>query len=177
MPHHKEFVITLLWNQWYWQQCFFWVLWNYLWRIWCRPKLEWSKCCPVSYDQHQNDWRWNIFEKRYPVILHEFSIRHGSGGVGEHSGGNRIIRDIKFTIAKLEVSCVKERRSIAPFGLSGGGPGLRGSNYWCRKLISSNSQQKISLGGKCSLNVNKGDRIIIMTPGGGGYGSKKVIKY
>lgn len=43
-----------------------------------------------------------IFQKLYPVILHGFSIRHGSGGVGEHSGGNGIIRDIEFTIEKLE---------------------------------------------------------------------------
>ena len=117
-----------------------------------------------------------VFEKRYPVILHEFSIRHGSGGVGEYNGGNGIIRDSEFTIANLEVSCLMERRSIAPFGLSGGGSGLRGLNYWCRKLVSSNTYQKISLGGKCSLKVNKGDRIIIMTPGGGGYGCEKVIQ-
>lgn len=88
-----------------------------------------------------------IFQKLYPVILHGFSIRHGSGGVGEHSGGSGIIRDIEFTIAKLEVSCLTERRSIAPFGISGGGAGLRGSSYWSRKLISSNTYQKFSLGG------------------------------
>ncbi|CUM56880.1 uncharacterized protein AC631_01499 [Debaryomyces fabryi] len=116
-----------------------------------------------------------IFEKRYPVILHEFSIRHGSGGVGEHNGGNGIIRDIEFTMANLEVSCLMERRSIAPFGLSGGGSGLRGENYWLRKLAKSHAHQKISIGGKCSLKVNSGDRIIIMTPGGGGFGNEKII--
>jgi len=116
-----------------------------------------------------------VFEKRYPVILHEFSIRQGSGGLGTHNGGNGITREIEFTMPNLEVSCLMERRSIAPFGLSGGGSGSRGVNYWLRKLATSNTYQKVSIGGKCSLKVNKGDRIIIMTPGGGGFGNENFI--
>lgn len=60
-----------------------------------------------------------LFEKRYPVIIHEFSIRHGSGGNGLHKGGNGVIRDIQFTYPNLEVSCLMERRAMAPFGLLG----------------------------------------------------------
>lgn len=116
-----------------------------------------------------------LFEKRYPVILHEYSIRKGSGGDGAHKGGDGVIRDIEFTYPGLEVSCLMERRSLAPFGLLGGDSGKRGVNYWYRKsLIDEAKYRKISLGGKTSVKISKGDRVIIMTPGGGGFGAKEV---
>ncbi|MDP7276203.1 MAG: hydantoinase B/oxoprolinase family protein, partial [Planctomycetaceae bacterium] len=37
-----------------------------------------------------------VIERRYPVRLHEFSIRHGSGGAGRHRGGAGIVRRIEF---------------------------------------------------------------------------------
>lgn len=112
-----------------------------------------------------------LFEKRYPVIIHEFSIRHGSGGNGLHHGGNGVIRDIQFTYSNLEVSCLMERRAMAPFGLLGGESGLRGVNKWYRKSETSDGYRRIFLGGKCTVKVSKGDRILIMTPGGGGFGT------
>lgn len=113
-----------------------------------------------------------VFEKRYPVILHEYSVREGSGGVGLHRGGDGVIRDIEFTYG-LQVSCLMERRSLAPFGLLGGGDGKRGMNYWLRKNEDNDEYRRISLGGKCTVEVSKGDRVIIETPGGGAYGAIK----
>ncbi|KAF9641589.1 putative 5-oxoprolinase protein [Lasiodiplodia theobromae] len=39
-----------------------------------------------------------VFERRYPVILREFGIRAGSGGKGQHDGGDGVVRDIEFRI-------------------------------------------------------------------------------
>lgn len=36
-----------------------------------------------------------VFERRYPVLLREFSLRPGSGGAGKHQGGDGVIRDIE----------------------------------------------------------------------------------
>lgn len=114
-----------------------------------------------------------LFEKRYPVILHEYSIRRGSGGDGQHRGGDGVIRDIEFTYPGLEVSCLMERRSLAPFGLLGGESGKRGVNFWYRKSLTKEGEyRRVSLGGKTSVKVSRGDRVIIMTPGGGGFGPK-----
>jgi 5-oxoprolinase (ATP-hydrolysing) len=55
-------------------------------------------------------------EKRYPVILREFSIREGSGGRGIHNGGDGCVRDIECR-APLKFSVITERRVIAPYGL------------------------------------------------------------
>lgn len=109
-----------------------------------------------------------VFEKRYPVVLHEFSIRKGSGGKGLHCGGDGCVRDIEFR-RPVQVSILSERRVIPPYGMAGGDEGQRGVNLWIRKC-EDGTTRTISLGGKATTPMNAGDRIIVMTPGGGGYG-------
>ncbi|KAF2147617.1 putative 5-oxoprolinase [Myriangium duriaei CBS 260.36] len=110
-----------------------------------------------------------VFEKRYPVLLHEFSVRRGSGGKGQRKGGDGCIRDIELR-KSMQVSILSERRVIAPYGMAGGQEGQRGVNLWIRKSPIDGSVRTISLGGKATTAMNAGDRIVIMTPGGGGYG-------
>ena len=120
-----------------------------------------------------------IFERRYPVILREFSIRCGSRGEGQHPGGEGVIRDVEFRLP-MQVSILSERRAYSPYGLAGGGDAACGINIWVRKVsvgdTSINSEEVeemyVSLGGKNTANMQKGDRIIVMTPGGGAWGSK-----
>lgn len=106
-----------------------------------------------------------VFERRYPVILRQFGIREGSGGRGKYFGGNGAIRDIEFR-QRVDVSILSERRAIAPHGLHGGEDGLRGLNLW----YQGGSKNVINIGGKKSVRVEAGDRIVLMTPGGGGCG-------
>ncbi|KAI9096588.1 Hydantoinase B/oxoprolinase-domain-containing protein [Phlyctochytrium arcticum] len=56
-----------------------------------------------------------IFERRYPVVLWQFGLRDGSGGAGEHRGGDGVIREIEF-LEPLDVSILSERRVFAPYG-------------------------------------------------------------
>ncbi len=110
-----------------------------------------------------------IIERRYPVRLHEFSIRRGSGGRGHHHGGDGIIRRIEF-LRPVRVSLLTERRGpYAPYGLHGGEPGALGRNT-LRKIDG----EIINLGGKASLDVAVGDVLTIESPGGGGWGSAKM---
>lgn len=64
------------------------------------------------------------------------------------------------------MSILSERRAFQPFGIAGGGPGGRGLNL----LQFGEDKRVISLGGKNTVPVSAGDRIVIHTPGGGGYG-------
>ena len=108
-----------------------------------------------------------IIERRYPVRLHEFSIRKGSGGAGQHRGGDGIIRRLEF-LKPLKISLISERRGeYPPFGLVGGEPGQIGENL----LQKSGQTSQESLGGKFSLSVQTGDTLTIKTPGGGGFGT------
>lgn len=108
-----------------------------------------------------------IIERRYPVRVLEFSIRRGSGGSGEHSGGDGIVRRLEF-LRPLKVSMLSQRRGpFAPFGLAGGGFGAVGRNT----LRRADTGTEIDLGGCFQIDVQPGDVLTIETPGGGGWGS------
>jgi 5-oxoprolinase (ATP-hydrolysing) len=107
-------------------------------------------------------------EKRYPVILREFSIRANSGGNGMHRGGNGVIRDMECR-APLKFSVITERRVTEPYGMKGGENGGRGANYWVKKRPNG-TDRWINLGPKNMVGMDTGDRCVIYTPGGGGFG-------
>ncbi|CAK8577994.1 unnamed protein product [Lathyrus sativus] len=106
-----------------------------------------------------------IFEQRYPVILHKFGLRANSGGDGLNRGGDGLLREIEFR-RPVTVSILSERRVHAPRGLRGGKDGARGANYILKK-----DNRKVYLGGKNSVEVLPGEILQILTPGGGGWGS------
>ena len=106
-----------------------------------------------------------IIEQRFPVRLWEFSIRRGSGGAGRSAGGNGVIRQLEFLEA-LEVSLLTNRRGDwPPYGLEGGQSGAIGHNTLLRK-----DRPAEPLSGQVQFTVEPGDRLVIETPGGGGYG-------
>ncbi|KAL4869533.1 Hydantoinase B/oxoprolinase [Aspergillus spectabilis] len=113
-----------------------------------------------------------IFKNRYPVLLHKFLIRYGSGGTGKYRSGNRYIRDIKFRIP-LQVSVLTDRCVTAPYSLKGGKEGERGQNIWVRKGPVTGATRMVSLGPRKTSHFTTGDRVIILTPGGGGYGAEQ----
>ncbi|KAJ2722570.1 hypothetical protein GGI07_003213 [Coemansia sp. Benny D115] len=141
-----------------------------------------------------------VLERRYPVVLRRFSLRPASGGCGLHSGGDGCVREIEFH-RSMAVSLLTERRVFAPPGLAGGMPGKCGMNLWKRRredngnqaIFEENSEisskdttenasasldgddqslyRVINIGAKNTVYVSPGDRIVIMTPGGGGWGT------
>jgi 5-oxoprolinase (ATP-hydrolysing) len=105
-----------------------------------------------------------ILEWRFPVEVERFEVRRGSGGEGRHRGGDGVIRRIRFTEA-MTAGILAGRRSIAPFGLEGGGDGLCGANYVER---ADGSIERFGATGK--VEMRPGDVFVIETPGGGGFG-------
>ena len=108
-----------------------------------------------------------ILESRYPVRLIKFLIRKNSGGKGRYKGGNGTIREIEFR-KNITATILSNRREVAPFGILGGGPGLTGQN-----ILKRVNKKNVILKSCDTININKGDRIIIKTPGGGGFGKKQ----
>jgi 5-oxoprolinase (ATP-hydrolysing) len=108
-----------------------------------------------------------VIEHRYPVRLHRFSIRGGSGGGGRWRGGDGLVREIEF-LAPLEISILSQHRVSAPYGMAGGGEGAVG-----RQVIVSADGTQRELAGIDGCEVGAGDRVTVETPGGGGYGTKK----
>lgn len=105
-----------------------------------------------------------VLESRYPVQVESFSIRKGSGGNGKHKGGDGVIRRIRFT-EPMNASILSNHRIVAPFGLQGGEDGMTGRN-WVERCNCSVEK----LGATASVQLEKGDVMVIETPGGGGCG-------
>jgi 5-oxoprolinase (ATP-hydrolysing) len=107
-----------------------------------------------------------VLEDRYPVLLEEFGIRHGSGGSGAHHGGDGAVRRVRFN-EDMTAALLSTRRETAPFGLEGGADGAKGT----ARIIRKNGES-IMLKGCDEIAVQAGDAIEIATPGGGGFGRK-----
>lgn len=106
-----------------------------------------------------------VLELRFPVLVEKFSIRAESGGKGQYCGGNGVIRRIQFREA-MTAHILSGRRQVEPFGLAGGQPGKTGKTQLIRADGSTTE-----LAATDTVEVDMGDAIAILTPGGGGYGS------
>jgi len=102
-------------------------------------------------------------EHYLPVRVRRYGLRPRSGGAGRHRGGDGIVREFEFLVP-CRVNILSERRRFAPYGLCGGSDGKLGRNRLRRGRILRD------LGSKASVRLEEGDRLIIETPGGGGYG-------
>jgi N-methylhydantoinase B len=104
-------------------------------------------------------------EYAYPLRVVRYAVRENSGGTGKFVGGDGIIREIE-SLVEAQVTLLTERRRSSPYGLSGGNPGSPGENA----VIKAGKTQPIP--GKGTFILNRGDRLVIKTPGGGGFGKK-----
>ncbi len=100
-------------------------------------------------------------EMKYPLRVLRYEIRQNSAGAGKFKGGNGLIREYEF-LAPAQVTILSERRTQQPWGLQGGESARAGVNTYNEKGIAA----------KASFNVKQGDRVVIATAGGGGYGKK-----
>jgi N-methylhydantoinase B len=107
-----------------------------------------------------------VLEHVYPVRIHRYALRRGSGGVGMFSGGQGIVREIAM-LEDVQAGILSDRRKVPPYGLKGGSPGRPGKN---EIIIGGKSR---SLPSKCTFRAPAGAIIRIETPGGGGWGDPR----
>ncbi|MDX8395785.1 MAG: hydantoinase B/oxoprolinase family protein [Mariprofundaceae bacterium] len=104
-----------------------------------------------------------VLEMHYPLRIRSYGIREGSGGMGKYRGGDGLIREWEV-LEDCHLSLLTERRTTQPYGLQGGGMGAKGRN----ELFRDGQWQPLK--GKCTVQMQAGDRLRIETPGGGGFG-------
>jgi 5-oxoprolinase (ATP-hydrolysing) len=105
-----------------------------------------------------------ILETRLPVRLDQFAIRRGSGGPGARKGGDGVVRSVTF-LEPMRANILADRRRVPPRGIMGGADAQAGRN-WVERTDGTVEM----LTATESTNVDVGDRFVIETPGGGGYG-------
>jgi N-methylhydantoinase B len=104
--------------------------------------------------------------QHYPIRVTAYGLRDDSGGRGAYDGGEGIVRELEF-LEPATVTLMGERRRTRPWGLAGGGPGASGEDWLIRPDGTTER-----LPGKTTFEVTAGDRLRILTPGGGGWGGR-----
>jgi N-methylhydantoinase B len=112
-----------------------------------------------------------VLERQLPVRVVSNTVRRGSGGRGLHRGGDGILRELEFLVP-VELGWIASRQRRGPWGLRGGG---RGSAGRLRVRISAGAKVH-SPGSQASLRLGAGARVVVETPGGGGYGSRRTSR-
>ena len=106
-----------------------------------------------------------VLEHRYPVRVERFAVRAGSGGGGRYRGGDGAVRELTF-LAPMSLSLLTQHRVEAPYGCDGGMPGAKG-----RQVLIRATGEIEGLAAVDGREVGPGDRLLLETPGGGGWGS------
>ena len=104
-------------------------------------------------------------EIEYPIRIWAQQPRVDSGGPGEFRGGLGIVRVIELLRGSAIASMRSDRHCTQPWGLRGGLAGARWS-----AVIDRAKDGLTVLPGRYSFRLEAGDRLIVMSGGGGGYG-------
>jgi N-methylhydantoinase B len=123
---------------------------------------------PVKDGENVLSWPSNISstpvevaERNSPLFFHYKRMRAGSGGGGRYRGG--LGQDILIESRSprpIVLSVMAERTKYPAPGLAGGGAGGRGDVRINGKRVDNRKQYVLE----------RGDRVLVSTPGGGGYG-------
>ncbi|HEY4809668.1 MAG TPA: hydantoinase B/oxoprolinase family protein [Solirubrobacteraceae bacterium] len=98
-------------------------------------------------------------EREFPLRVVEYALRHGSGGEGQHRGGDGVVRELE-ALTEMTFSLIAERRRHAPHGVDGGESGMPGVDLLDGRPLRS----------KITGILHAGQRLRVETPGGGGFG-------
>jgi len=107
-----------------------------------------------------------VIEANYPILIECQELRRGSGGKGRHRGGDGQRRIYKIVAPEMVMTSMVERCVVPPFGLQGGEVGTT-----FRITLERADGESVPLGGKTHVRLYAGDRVIMETSGGGGYGA------
>jgi N-methylhydantoinase B len=107
-----------------------------------------------------------VIEASYPLFVKSYGLVENSEGPGTYRGGMGLFREISFIEEETTVTISSDRNIIRPWGVFGGKPASP-----ARFRLTDANGEKLTMGSKATKTVDKGDTIITMTSGGGGWGS------
>jgi N-methylhydantoinase B len=108
-----------------------------------------------------------VMEQYYPVLFRRFALREGSGGAGMHRGGFGVHYEVELRRGEARASFVMDHGRFGP-------PGVRGGADGAANVVRVHRSGKVFIPEHLSkdqgIPLHAGDRVEVMTPGGGGYG-------
>lgn len=104
-------------------------------------------------------------EMEAPIRVHQVALRSGSGGAGKQRGGLGIVKEYEVLEGEVRFTHRGERHMCAASGSNGGEPGAMAISQ-----IFRNNGRTEEIPSKMMAVLQKGDRVVITTAGGGGNG-------
>ena len=108
-----------------------------------------------------------VLESRAGMVVERVEIRCDSGGAGRHRGGPGLLRAIRFRSDGEFLSVIKRTKS-RPWALAGG---CEPDAHQVVLFPGTASEKRVST---ARVKVRAGDRVHILTAGGGGHGSPRL---
>ena len=108
-----------------------------------------------------------ILEAAYPVMFTQWALRPDSGGPGRHRGGLGAVYEIELLEESADAFIFAERGKYAPPGVVGGGTGAL-NRFSYEQADGFHTPPFVSK--MVGIKLEKGRRVRLETPGGGGYG-------
>jgi N-methylhydantoinase B len=108
-----------------------------------------------------------VMEQYYPVLFTRFALRESSGGAGAHRGGFGVHYEVELLRGEARASFVMDHGRFGPPGVLGGGDGAPNV---VRIHRNGTTTIPLHLSKDQGIALSPGDRVEVMTPGGGGYG-------
>ena len=106
-----------------------------------------------------------VIETEYPIMVERQALRPTSGGAGAHRGGDGLHRVYRMLANDVSLTTMFERAVVPPYGLEGGEDGALFEVH-----LETKEGTQTKLPGKHNVTINTGDRVTVLSCGGGGYG-------
>ena len=107
-----------------------------------------------------------VIEANFAIQVEQQRLRRGSGGAGKYRGGDGLVREYRMLAPDMVMTTCIDRMVVPPHGVAGGEDG---QGFAVRIRRASDGREE-SLPGRTNLALGEGDRVIIETSGGGGFG-------
>jgi len=104
-------------------------------------------------------------EMEAPIRVHRIALKQDSGGAGRQRGGLGIVKEYEVLHGEVRFTHRGERHFCASSGFDGGGQGGMAESE-----IRAVSGETTVIPSKLVTTLHKGDRVVVSTAGGGGYG-------
>jgi N-methylhydantoinase B/oxoprolinase/acetone carboxylase alpha subunit len=120
-----------------------------------------------------------VFETRFPLFTHGYGLIPDSGGAGRRRGGLAVRRTLEVVAPEVTVSALMDRVEVGAWGLFGGGPGRCAAILVCRSGETEFRDFTAACGTVspskfAGVVLRHGDRVVIESAGGGGYGDPRL---
>lgn len=116
-----------------------------------------------------------VYETRFPWRIESLAFNTDSGGAGQHRGGLGYTKQMLCLNDVIICSQMTDRHIFAPWGLNGGHEGGKGATLIQKAgrddwMTVPQAFGKASTSRYSNISIRRGDRVRLVTPGGGGYG-------